>query len=210
MNNNNQKNNNSNNQFQDTEYNNRRVIINGNGVENPMIPVAAGIGGEVIIACSECVKLMERFIGRCVDQEANGLNADTFRAFCESFRDKPHEPINADTCLMLNAKLASVTGESGTEVVDPTKAPNECIKFKNECDKMGTSPKCYSGLCESVSECIDCPSALVDKNKNGNFVNEVCGNSGVCRLGWKNPNSKGGNGYCECKNNMKGTACNEY
>ena len=39
---------------------------------------------------------------------------------------------------------------------------------------------------------------------------EVCGNSGVCRLGWKNPNSKGGNGYCECKNNMKGVACNEY
>jgi len=27
------------------------------GVENPMIPTAAGIGGEVIVACTECQKV---------------------------------------------------------------------------------------------------------------------------------------------------------
>ena len=194
----------------DTVYNNNRVIINANGVENPMIPVAAGIGGEVIVACGECQKLVQRFVNRCVDEEANGVQADTFRSFCESFRDKPEENVSVENCLMLNAKLASVTGETGTEIVDPTKAPNVCIKFKNECEKLGGAPKCYSGFCESVAECIDCPMALVDKNKNGNFVLEICGKEGVCRLGWKNPNSKGGNGYCECKNNMKGLACNEY
>ena len=45
-----------------TEYQNERVIVNSNGVENPMIPVAAGIGGEVIVACSDCRKMIGAFI----------------------------------------------------------------------------------------------------------------------------------------------------
>ena len=175
-----------------------------------MIPVAAGIGGEVIIACVECRKTVGAFLQRCIDQEAGGKQADTLRSFCESFRDKPTAKINPETCLILNAKLASITGESGDEIVDPTKAPNLCIKFMAQCQNFGDSPNCFSGYCEQVAECIDCPHALVDKNKNGDFTQEVCGNSGVCRLGWKAPNSKGGNGYCDCKNNMKGLACNEY
>lgn len=191
-------------------YTNERVIINGNGVENPMIPVAAGIGGEVIVACLECRKLMTSFINHCVDQEAAGQQADTFRVFCESFRDKPTSNINPETCLILNAKLASVTGEPGTEIIDPTKPPMECVKYRSHCNNFGGAPNCYTGFCEQVAECIDCPGALVDKNKNGDFVMEVCGNSGICRLGWKSPNSKGGNGYCECKNGMKGLGCNEY
>lgn len=194
----------------DPIYNSNRVIVNANGVENPMIPVAAGIGGEVIVACSECRKLMTHFVDRCVDQEAAGLQADTFRTFCESYRDKLASNINPEACLILNAKLASVTGESGTEIVDPTKPPNECIKFRSQCNNFGGAPYCYSGFCEMIAECIDCPTALVDKNKNGNFVPEVCGLNGVCRLGWKNPTSKGGNGYCECRSNMKGSSCNEY
>jgi hypothetical protein len=204
------KNSNTNKDDKNTSYQNERVIINANGTENPMIPVAAGIGGEVIIACVECRKIVGAFLQRCVDQEAGGKQADTLRSFCESFRDKPTAKINPETCLILNAKLASVTGESGDEVVDPTKAPNLCIKFMSQCQNFGDSPNCFSGYCEQVAECIDCPHALVDKNKNGDFTQEVCGNSGVCRLGWKAPNSKGGNGYCDCKNNMKGLACNEY
>lgn len=191
-------------------YANERVIINGNGVENPMIPVAAGIGGEVIVACSECRKLMTSFINRCVDQEAVGQQADTFRTFCESYRDKPTSHINPETCLILNAKLASVSGESGTEIIDPTKPPNECIRYRSHCNNFGGAPLCYTGFCEQIAECIDCPSALIDKNKDGDFVMEVCGMSGICRLGWKSPYSKGGNGYCECRNGMKGLSCNEY
>jgi len=43
---------------QDTSiYSNNKVILNANGVENPMIPTAAGIGGEVIVACTECQKV---------------------------------------------------------------------------------------------------------------------------------------------------------
>jgi len=191
-------------------YENKRVVVNANGTENPMIPVAAGIGGEVIIACVECRKIVGAFLQRCIDEEAGGKQAVTLRSFCESFRDKPTAKINPETCLILNAKLASVTGESGDETVDPTKPPNLCIKFMSQCQNFGDSPNCFSGYCESIAECIDCPYALVDKNKNGDFTQEVCGNSGVCRLGWKSPNSKGGNGYCDCKNNMKGLSCNEY
>lgn len=82
--------------------------------------------------------------------------------------------------------------------------------FILECDKFGGAPRCFSGFCENVAECVDCPAAVIDNSKNGNFELEVCGKAGVCRLGWKNPNAKGGNGYCECKQGMKGLACNEY
>ena len=186
------------------------IIQDANAVQNPLIPVAAGIGGEVIVACSECKKMLSRFILTCVDQESNGNNPTTFRGFCEANRNNNLFNINTDLCLILNAKLASVSGESGDELVDPTKAPALCIKYKNECDKLGGAPDCFSGFCEKVAECIDCPTALIDKQKNGNFEVEVCGLSGVCRLGWKNPRAKGGNGYCECNGGMKGIACNEY
>ena len=96
-----------------------------------MIPTAAGIGGEVIVACTECQKLMTVFIKRCIDEESTGVQVDTFRSFCESYRDKNSDKVNVDFCLILNAKMASVTGETGTEILDPTKAPNVCIKFRN-------------------------------------------------------------------------------
>ena len=50
----------------------------------------------------------------------------------------------------------------------------------------------------------------MDTQKNGNFELEVCGKAGMCRLGWKNPDAKGGNGYCECQHGMKGLACNQF
>ena len=79
-----------------------------------------------------------------------------------------------------------------------------------ECDKLGGAPNCFSGFCEVHGECIDCPSALVDRNKNGKFDLEICSRNGICKLGWKYPHTKGGNGYCVCHNNFKGLACNEY
>jgi hypothetical protein len=38
---------------------------------------------------------------------------------------------------------------------------------------------------------------------------EVCGDAGMCKLGWKNKD-KGGNGYCECNEGMRGISCNEF
>jgi hypothetical protein len=85
------------------------------------------------------------------------------------------------------------------------------FKFDDlECDRKGGSPRCYSGFCDNFAECVDCPTALVDTYKNGNFQKEVCGNAGICKLGWLNTKMKGGNGYCECNEGMKGVACNEY
>ena len=79
---------------------------------------------------------MKKFVNKCVDEESSGVQATTFRAFCESYREKNEENVNVDLCLILNAKLASVTNETGTEIVDPTKAPNVCIKFKNGIKKL--------------------------------------------------------------------------
>jgi hypothetical protein len=84
------------------------------------------------------------------------------------------------------------------------------LYYDIECDKAGGAPHCFSGFCENVAECVDCPAALVDVNKNGKFELETCGRNGICRLGWKNPNARGGNGYCECQNGMKGLSCNEF
>lgn len=193
-------------------FSNSKYSTSDSNLQNSMIPVASGIGGDVTIACFECQKLMSIFIKRCVDQEAEGQQADTFRTFCEYYSKNPsnNAQINPDACFILNAKLSAVSGENGNEVVDPTKAPNLCIKYQSQCINYGGAPNCYSGFCESVAECVDCPTALIDKNKNGAFTTEVCGGNGICKLGWKNANAKGGNGYCECKNGMKGLACNLY
>jgi hypothetical protein len=56
-------------------------------------------------------------------------------------------------------------------------------------------------------ECVDCPTAIIEKD--GSFEEEVCANSGICKLGWTNT-EKGGNGYCECSEGTKGLACNQY
>ncbi len=117
--------------------------------------------------------------------------------------------IKGDYCNTLNAKLASITGETGEEMVDPTKAPNICSKYLNECDKLGGMPRCYTGFCDEYADCIDCPYGMVDVNANGLLGPMVCSGNGICKLGWKDPQHKGGNGYCECSNNMRGLACNQ-
>lgn len=86
----------------------------------------------MLVACSECEKLMNKFVRLCSDIEANALTSQTFRAFCESGRqDKNPFNINYNACLILNAKLASKTGDTGADMVDPTKPPNICMKYKN-------------------------------------------------------------------------------
>lgn len=184
------------------------IGVSSTGATVPDVPVAQGLGGEVYVPCSECLKLMSKFVKKCVDQEANGAQAGTFRAFCEDFITKKGK--RNDFCMNLNAKLAAVTGETGQDVIDTSKAPDVCIKFKNECDKSGGGPHCYSGFCDQVAECIECPSGLVDMNGDGNMELEVCSGKGRCLLGWwDDVNKKGGNGYCVCQGGAKGLSCNQ-
>jgi hypothetical protein len=61
-------------------------------------------------------------------------------------------------------------------------------------------------LCSNIVDCIDCPTAFV--KIEGKMEEEVCGAAGLCKLGWKNK-YKGGNGYCECNEGMRGISCNE-
>lgn len=184
------------------------IGVSSSGATVPDVPVAQGLGGEVYVPCSECLKLMNQFIKKCVDQEANGAQAGTFRAFCEDFVTKKGK--RNDFCMNLNAKLAAVTGETGMDIIDTTKAPDVCIKFKNECDKNGGGPRCYTGFCDEVAECIECPAGLNDNNSDGNLELEVCSGNGRCLLGWyDDTNKKGGNGYCVCTAGAKGLACNQ-
>ena len=184
------------------------VGVSSTGATVPDVPVAQGLGGEVYVPCTECTKLMEKFVKKCVDQEANGAQAGTFRAFCEDFATKKGR--RADFCMNLNAKLAAVTGETGADVIDTTKAPDVCIKFKNECDKNGGGPHCYSGFCDQVAECIECPAGLIDLTGDGNLELEICSGNGRCLLGWyDDTNKKGGNGYCVCSGGARGLACNQ-
>lgn len=184
------------------------VGVSSSGATIPDVPVAQGLGGEVYVPCSECLKLMNKFVQKCVDQEANGAQAGTFRGFCEDFVTKNGK--RNDFCMNLNAKIAAVTGETGEDIIDTTKAPDVCIKFKNECDKNGGGARCYSGFCDQVAECIECPAGLVDVNGDGNLELEVCSGNGRCLLGWyDDTNKKGGNGYCVCSGGAKGLACNQ-
>jgi hypothetical protein len=85
-----------------------------------------------MVACSECTKIITKFINNCLDQEINAVQISTLRAFCEAGKNEvnPHN-INPDLCLVLNSKLASVAGEPGTELVDPTKSPGLCTKYRS-------------------------------------------------------------------------------
>ena len=74
---------------------------------------------------------MTKFLLVCVDRESNGITPPTFRAFCEESRTNNIFNINADVCIIMNSKLASIAGETGAETIDPTKPPNLCIKFQN-------------------------------------------------------------------------------
>lgn len=184
------------------------IGVSSSGTTVPDVPVAQGLGGEVYVPCVECTKLMNKFLTKCVDQEANGAQAGTFRAFCEEFYSKKGK--KNDFCMNLNAKIAAVTGETGEDIVDATKPPDVCIKFKNECDKNGGGARCYTGFCDQVAECVECPAGLVDLDNSGKLELEVCSANGICKLGWyDDTNKKGGNGYCECGAGAKGLACNQ-
>jgi hypothetical protein len=147
------------------------------------------------------------------------LHFDTFYSFCQSDYSKNSlTELEQDFCKIVNRKLSTVTGERANDLNDPTKSPGLCVKYKNRknklyiqylvCEKLGGAPNCYSGFCDRIAQCVDCPTAVV--YKKGLLEPAVCGNAGVCRLGWTNDKTRGGNGYCVCFNGMRGLACNQY
>jgi len=180
-----------------------------------MVLVNNNFNKIVELACSECSKIMSKFIAYCVDQEANGVPAETISSFCEISRKSegpvPKEArVNYDYCRIMNEKLARVTNTDGTENTDPSKSPGLCTKYLNECMKQGGPPNCYTGFCRKVLDCVNCPTALVDTYKDGDLEEQVCGGAGTCKLGWKSKDKNFGNGYCICGEKMSGLACNEY
>jgi hypothetical protein len=82
-------------------------------------------------------------------------------------------------------------------------------KFNIECYKFGGPPNCFSGFCETNAKCIDCPKALIDPEMLGKLEEETCARNGICKIGWRNIVTGGGNGYCECSAGLRGLSCNE-
>ena len=166
---------------------------------------------SIFVPCSECQKILSIYITSCNNQELQGQTPLTLFAFCE-YSKKHSNPFNINTnyCYYINQELSNIAGLTGNEYIDTTKSPLLCSHFQYECNKHKSTINCFSGLCDTIIGCIDCPTALIDRTGNGNFQKEVCGLSGYCRIGWRNTKGKGGNGYCECINGMKGLACNEY
>jgi hypothetical protein len=93
--------------------------------------------GKVVLACTECQKTIHKYITSCVNQEATGAQVDTIRAFCETLRLPEKDPPVKDTygkydlCMMIFDKLAEETGEPNADLIDPTKNPALCMKYKN-------------------------------------------------------------------------------
>ncbi len=89
----------------------------------------------VVIACSECQKIMSKYILQCADQEASGTQVETLRAFCENSRivteENKNVKIDDKYCNILNEKISRQSDEKGVDLFDPTKAPGLCMRFKN-------------------------------------------------------------------------------
>jgi hypothetical protein len=145
-----------------------------------------------------------------MELENKGINPQTLTVFCENIKGKFGFRFDYSRyCYNLTKALAVIAGESGGNIIDPSKSPNICTIFMIECNQNGGSPKCFTGLCEMKAKCLDCPKALIDPERLGKLEPETCAGQ-TCRIGYRNPITGGGNGYCECKNNMKGLACNEF
>jgi hypothetical protein len=120
---------------------NKNFLMNKNNLKNKQVLIPDNKdpnGGQYVISCQECQKIMNKYINNCVTQEAEGSQVDTLLSFCESLR-KPRDTTQPDKqitnkydlCIMLNDRLSIETGEKSSELVDPTKNPGLCMKFKN-------------------------------------------------------------------------------
>jgi hypothetical protein len=121
---------------------NKNFLTNKNNLKNNQVLIPDSKdpnGGQYVISCQVCQKIIHKYINNCVTQEAEGDQADTLLAYCESLRKPITETTQQDKqmtnkydlCLMLNNRLSIETGEKSSELVDPTKNPGLCIKFKN-------------------------------------------------------------------------------
>eukprot|EP00386_Alphamonas_edax_P004269 GDKI01013484.1.p1 GENE.GDKI01013484.1~~GDKI01013484.1.p1 ORF type:complete len:154 (-),score=31.27 GDKI01013484.1:150-611(-) len=149
----------------------------------------------------------------CADAEFAGQETTTLLGYCDMMPspDGRFTQKDREFCMAMNRKMAAMTGVGvkGLSFFDSTKKPGVCTTFMAYCNKYGGAPHCFSGLCDHATHCIDCPHAFVDRNGDGKMVSEVCGGRGVCKVGWKNRDTYGGNGYCVCTPPYRGMACDQ-
>jgi hypothetical protein len=120
----------------------KNFLMNKNNLKNKQVLIPDSKdpnGGQYVISCQVCQKIIHKYINNCVTQEAEGYQADTLLSYCESLR-KPtsdttqqNKIMNSkyDLCIMLNDRISIETGEKSSDLVDPTKHPGLCMKYKN-------------------------------------------------------------------------------
>ncbi|XP_053992272.1 uncharacterized protein LOC128883679 isoform X2 [Hylaeus volcanicus] len=156
----------------------------------------------------ECMKILDKFISQCALNEGFLKPVISLREFCEtsvsadpSFTDRDFK-----YCLELGKRLAKKTGANFAALHTNNHVMGSCSAFLNMCHEHGGGWRCYSGLCDELAACTDCPYVMLQLAPQQPLQPEICADRGECFIGSTTSN----NGYCECDNPFRGLACDQY
>lgn len=164
----------------------------------------------VDFACISCMRIISLYTFQCSDDSAHGAPTKSFQTFCESLALEDSSIENNENlsffCMNILSKLATPTDKYSFYDASPT---HSCAMFQKSCESTLTpKPFCFSGFCDQLLQCIDCPYGIDKESKdNYNFIPKTCSGRGICKLGFLADNDKSGNGFCECERGYKGLAC---
>ena len=184
----------------------------------PSSAVHKALFEPVLFPCNECIKIIDKYVNKCVKDQIEGAKIRTFLSFCEALALEQDPKYNASTykyCIDIHDRLLQNHQQPDDNKADYNPfeldvSENFFVNFRKDCEKFDEIPKtlCYSGFCDKIVECIDCPYGLNQNNQE--LEVQVCSGHGVCRLGWlREKERKGGNGFCECYEGRKGLACDQ-
>lgn len=158
----------------------------------------------VVVPCSECAKIIDGYITMCMRSEANDSPLMSLREYCGHSLDKKSGFTENDYsyCQFLGQRLAMYTGTNFAALHTNNHRKGSCAAFSEACDHYGGGPSCYSGFCDDIVGCIDCPSISLI-SEEGESSLEVCGDRGVCKI----VKDSSSTGYCDCDDGFRGVAC---
>ena len=160
--------------------------------------------------CISCMRLISLFTLQCADDSAHGAPTKSFQTFCESLEleDSSNESDEnlSNFCMSILSKLATPSDKYSFYDASPA---HSCAMFQKNCDlTLIPKPFCFSGFCDQLLQCIDCPYGIDKEGRDYfNFIPKTCSGRGICKLGFLAEDDKSGNGFCECEKGYKGLAC---
>jgi hypothetical protein len=172
--------------------------------------------------CISCMRIISLYTLQCANQAAHSVPINSFQTFCESLTIEsvagvgsgvPGENDDLSTaCTLILSKLVSKNDKYSFYDEAPAHA---CTYFQTNCEAtQAPKPFCFSGFCDQLLQCVDCPYGIGAEREYGgnfggsyNFLPKVCSGRGVCKLGFIAEDGKSGNGFCQCERGYKGLAC---